>query len=154
MHERGDLSLLRIASTTPARSHVTHQVLAFAVYIATTTYLGAAVLQAGLCMISGTAINNRVISAWLIASALAASNLTLGAAWATCIDPGRTHAGVVSTCMNTFGQIGGVLRPIFLAFILGHLSSWAAPLYLSGVLYLFGGTCWWLVNPAKPLLED
>ena len=76
----------------------------------------------------------------------------LGALWGTCIDIAGEHAGVVSACMNTAGQIGGVLSPVILALIVRNFSDWTAPLYLSGALYLAGALCWWFIDPRRPIV--
>jgi len=81
--------------------------------------------------------------------ALTASNLSLGPSWATTMDIGGEHAGVVSACMNTAGQIGGVLSPIVLAFAVERFGNWNAPLYSYGVLYFAGACCWWFVDPGR-----
>ena len=57
---------------------------------------------------------------------------SLGASWAACIDIGGRHAGVVSAAMNTAGQIGAVISPILLAWVVDRFSDWSIPLYLMG----------------------
>jgi hypothetical protein len=42
------------------------------------------------------------------------------AAWSTCLDLGGNHAGVVSAAMNTSGQVGSVLSPLMVTFLLGR----------------------------------
>ncbi|MGH9832110.1 MAG: MFS transporter, partial [Blastocatellia bacterium] len=73
---------------------------------------GAALLLAGVFLIAGTAAENALLAAILISLASASSNFLLGASWSTCIDIAGNHAGVVSACMNTAGQVGGALCPI------------------------------------------
>ncbi len=50
-------------------------------------------------------------NAWLfvLAIALAAfwNDMTMGAAWASCLDIGGKYSGVVAGCMNTIGNLGG-----------------------------------------------
>jgi MFS transporter, ACS family, glucarate transporter len=108
---------------------------------------------AGVFMISGAFTSKPVLAAVLIALAGAASNFLLGAAWGTCIDMGGRHSGVISAAMNTSGQIGGVLSPIVLAYLVQRLGSWSPALYLTGALYLGGALCWLWVDPRRQLNE-
>src|SRR5262249_26714863 len=64
-------------------------------------------------------------NAWLfiLAVALAAfwNDLTMGSAWASCLDIGRKYSGIVSGCMNTVGNLGG--------FAAGFLTGWIVDLF-------------------------
>lgn len=114
---------------------------------------GLAFLVSGVAMLAGTATGTAVVAAVLIALAAAASNFTLGASWGTCIDIAGPRSGVVSAAMNTSGQIGGMLSPVVLAFVVQHFANWTAPMYLMGILYLFGAVCWLFVDPGRPNLQ-
>jgi nitrate/nitrite transporter NarK len=81
---------------------------------------------------------NAVMAATLIAVAAAASMFTLAASWAACIDIGGRHSGVVSAAMNTAGQIGGILSPILLAYLVAWFADWRLPLIAMCVFYSFG----------------
>src|SRR5262245_55072767 len=114
---------------------------------------GVSLLLASVLLIAGTAIDNNLLGVALISLGLAFSNFLLGASWGTCLDMGGSHGGAVSVCMNTSGQIGGVLSPIVAALIVKHYSSWSVPLYVCGILYFFGALCWWFIDPRKPILK-
>lgn len=114
---------------------------------------GAALLVAGMLLIAGTAVENALLAAILISLASASSNFLLGASWGTCIDIAGNHAGTVSACMNTAGQVGGVLSPVVIALIVDRYANWNAPLYFSGALYLAGALCWLFIDPRKPILR-
>jgi MFS transporter, ACS family, glucarate transporter len=64
-------------------------------------------------------------SPWLfvLGIALAAfwNDITMGSAWASCIDIGRRYSGIVSGCMNTIGNLGG--------FAAGMATGWVLDLY-------------------------
>lgn len=112
---------------------------------------GIALFLAGMFMTIGTAARMDLLSAVSISVAFAAGNFALGASWGACLDMAESHSGVISACMNTAGQLGGVISPIVLAFILDRTSNWAVPLYVTSVLYLFGALCWWFIDPRKPI---
>src|SRR5262245_1443223 len=112
---------------------------------------GVSLLLASGLLIAGTAIENPYAAVILISFALAFSNFLLGASWGACVDIAGGHAGVISACMNTAGQIGGFLSPIITALFVERYGSWSAPLYLCGILYFLGALCWRLVDPRKPI---
>ena len=111
-------------------------------------------LFASVLLIIGTATQHNITAVVLISLALASSNFLLGASWSACTDIAGDHAGTVSACMNTAGQVGGFLSPIVAALFVEKLGSWAAPLYVCGILYFFGALCWWLIDPRKPIAMD
>src|SRR6202043_1082140 len=59
---------------------------------------------------------------WLfvLAIALAAfwNDLTMGSAWAICLDIGKQYSGIVAGCMNTIGNLGGAAAGIVTGLIL------------------------------------
>jgi MFS family permease len=112
---------------------------------------GVSLLLASILLIASTATPHAFLGVALISIALAFSNFLLGASWGTCVDIAGGHAGVVSACMNTAGQIGGFLSPIVTALFVEKYGSWSAPLYLCGALYFLGALCWWFVDPRRPI---
>lgn len=113
----------------------------------------AAYLLAGLALLIAASSNIPILAAVLISLATAASMFTLGAAWGTCIEVGRDHAGVVSAAMNTSGQIGSLLCPLIVAYSVEWFKSWSLPLYLMGFLFLLGAVCWLIIDPQRPVFE-
>jgi nitrate/nitrite transporter NarK len=115
---------------------------------------GGSLLLAGIMLATGTATSNNMLAVILISLALAFSNFLLGASWGTCSDIAGSNAGVVSGCMNTAGQLGGVLSPIITALFVQRYGSWSAPLYLSSLLYLGGAVCWLFIEPRQQILGE
>jgi MFS family permease len=108
-------------------------------------------LVAALAMLAGAVVTEPRTAAVLIAVAAAASMFTLAPSWAACIDIGGRHSGVLSAAMNTSGQIGGILSPIVLAYIVAIFANWAIPLYVMAGLYFMACVCWLLIRPDHPL---
>lgn len=106
---------------------------------------------AGVTMLSAPGAASPVVAAILIAVAAAASMFTLAASWATCLDVGGSHAGVISAAMNTTGQVAGVLSPIVLTYLVQNFASWSLPLYVMAGLYLLSSAAWWFVEPRRPV---
>jgi len=87
------------------------------------------------------------LAATLIAIAAACSMFTLAPSWATAIELGGHHAGVLAAAMNTAGQIGGILSPVILAYIVDAFANWAVPLHVTAGLYLAAAACWIFIRP-------
>ncbi len=111
----------------------------------------AAYVIAGGAMILATLAQEPKMAASLIAVAVAASMFTLGAAWSTCLDIGGSHAGVVSAAMNTSGQIGSVVSPLLVTYLLKRFGDWNAPLLVLGGLFLIGAACWAVIDPRRKI---
>jgi MFS transporter, ACS family, glucarate transporter len=114
---------------------------------------GGALTAAGLFTIAGAFVESPVVGAILIALGGGSSNFLLGAAWGTCVDIGGRRSGAVSAAMNTSGQIGAILSPILVAFVVQRFSQWSAPLYVTGTLFLFGALCFVWVDPTRPVSD-
>jgi ACS family glucarate transporter-like MFS transporter len=108
-------------------------------------------LLAGIFLISGVWVDNNYLCAVLIGLSGAMGAFLLGAAWATCLDIGGNHAGVVSAVMNTAGQVGAFLSPLVIPYSMRALGSMTVGAYIVGALYLGGALCWLAVNPTKPI---
>jgi MFS transporter, ACS family, glucarate transporter len=113
---------------------------------------GLSLLFAGSFLIFGTWTDNPYMAVAMLSFALAAANFLLGAAWGASVDMAGSHAGAISACMNTAGQVGGFICPIVVGWIVQHYGSWSASLYLTGGLYLFGAFCWLFIEPRKQIL--
>ncbi|MCX6595228.1 MAG: MFS transporter [Acidobacteria bacterium] len=108
-------------------------------------------LLAGIFLISGVWVDDNYLCAVLIGLSGAMGAFLLGAAWATCLDIGGNHAGVVSAVMNTAGQVGAFLSPLVIPYSMRALGSMTVGAYIVGALYLGGALCWLAVNPTKPI---
>lgn len=117
-----------------------------------TTVGALSLLAAGVFMIFGTHVENPYLAVVLISLAAASSNFLLAAAWGTAVDVGGVHSGVVSAVMNTSGCISGFFSPIVVGMIVTYYANWNAPLYITGILYLFGALCWFGIDP-KPAAD-
>ena len=110
-----------------------------------------AFLAAALFMAVGAYVENVTTASIFIALAAASSNFPLGAAWGAAVDVGRERSGIVTACMNTAGQVGGMLSPVILALVVQSFSDWAMPLYVTALLYGAGGVCWLFIDASRPL---
>jgi MFS transporter, ACS family, glucarate transporter len=110
---------------------------------------GVGYLVAAVAMMSSTLVGDGRVAGFLIAIGGAASMFTLAPAWATAIEIGGPNAAVLSATMNTAGQIGGILSPIVLAYIVDRLGNWSMPLQILAGLYLVASICWIFIHPER-----
>jgi len=111
-------------------------------------YLGCASFGAGaLFLAASTIVRSPVADALLIACALASADLALGACWAVPLDIAPDHAGVITGCMNTLGNLGGLVGPLVVGFAVDRWRSWVFPFYVTAGVYAFGALAWLLVDP-------
>lgn len=110
-----------------------------------------AYLLAACAVATAGAVPDRYAAALLIAFAAACTMFTLAPTWAACIEIGGRTSGVLSATMNTAGQVGGVLSPIVLAYVVERFGDWALPLYILGAYYAVAAACWLFIRPDRSL---
>ncbi|HWY64267.1 MAG TPA: MFS transporter [Rhizomicrobium sp.] len=96
-----------------------------------------------------TQLGSGIAAGLLIAIGGACSMLTLAPAWASAVDVGGRHAGVTAGVMNTVGQVGGILSPIVLAYLVDATNDWNAPLLVLAGIYAVAAIAWLMVNPEQ-----
>jgi len=118
-------------------------------------YVGAVAyaLCAGFLFIAASA-SAPLVAAVSIAIATSLTMLTLGAAWGTCIEVARNHAGVVGAVMNTSGQIASMVMPLVVGYSVEWFNNWDFPIYMLAFMFLGGAVCWLLIDPYKPVFEE
>ncbi len=107
----------------------------------------ASFVTGGALTFASTLAPQPLAKAVLLALALGSVDLALSACWAVCLDVGRDHAGVVTGCMNTFSNLGGVLTPLVVAYAVDRWQSWTFPFYVTAIVYVAGGICWLAIDP-------
>lgn len=106
-------------------------------------------LLGAIAMLAGAVVRDGVTAGFLIAVGGASSMLTLASAWATAIDLGGRDSAVLSAIMNTAGQVGGILSPIILAYIVDRVGNWSLPIHILAGLYFIAALCWLRIQPAR-----
>jgi sugar phosphate permease len=100
-------------------------------------------------LIISTIVPSPIAKAVLLALALASADFALSACWAVCLDVGATHAGVVTGFMNTSGNLGGLVGPLVVGFMVERWQSWTYPFYVTAAVYVMGAIAWLAVDPGK-----
>lgn len=89
-----------------------------------------------------------------LAMSFGSADLILAVCWATCLDIGGDHAGAVSGTMNSLGQIGGLIAPALIGWLVESFGSWKLPLLIAAAVYVFSALVWLLIDPEKPVFGD
>ncbi len=94
----------------------------------------------------------------LIATATFWNDMTMGAAWASCIDIGRRYSGIVSGCMNTIGNLGGFTANICTGYILKYYAAdikhaWVVNFLIFTGVYVIAAFLWMGFDATKPIDE-
>jgi ACS family glucarate transporter-like MFS transporter len=115
-------------------------------------YLGfTAFLTCAVLVFASTLPVPAVAKAVLLALALASADLALGACWAVPIDIAPDHAGVVTGCMNTLGNLGGLVGPLVVGIAVDRWQSWTFPFYMTALVYACGALAWLAIDPTTPV---
>jgi MFS family permease len=106
---------------------------------------------------------------WLfvLAIALAAfwNDLTMGSAWASCLDIGKKYSGIVAGCMNTVGNLGGAVANVATGAILDLLADparpkesatqgWEVNFVLFSLVYVCATFLWLRFDSTKPVVPE
>src|SRR5262249_21727012 len=100
-----------------------------------------------------TQLGNPYLAVAAIALVSFCNDLTLPGAWTSCMDVGGRYVGTVSGTMNMMGNLGGVLSPIAIAFIVEHTNDWTLAFYLTAGVYVIGAGFWLALGRIEPLEE-
>ncbi len=79
------------------------------------------------------------------------ADMTLSPSWSTCVDIGKSNAGVVSGTMNMFGNIGSFLTALAFPYLLKWTGSPMPFFYLAAALNFLAIGCWVVIDPTKSL---
>jgi ACS family glucarate transporter-like MFS transporter len=104
---------------------------------------------AAAAMLAGTLAANPRLGGTLIAVGGAFSMFTLAPSWSTAIGLGGRNTALLSSVMNTSGQVGAFFSPLVLAFLVERFGNWSLPLHVLSGLYLMAAVCWLVIRPER-----
>jgi MFS family permease len=105
-----------------------------------------------LCWFASLAAHSPWLFVLSVAMAALWNDLTMGAAWASCIDIGGKYA--VSGCMNTVGNLGGAAAGFVTGAILdqfGTQTGWTINFISFGAVYLMSVCMWLRFDATRPV---
>jgi len=98
-----------------------------------------------------TRMRNPVAAMLAIGMASFSNDLVMPVAWSSAADIGGEYAGTLSGAMNMWGNIGGALSPVAIAFMLKQTGSWNLTFYVSAAVYATGVVFWTFLDPVTPV---
>jgi MFS transporter, ACS family, glucarate transporter len=102
-------------------------------------------------LVASTIVPSPTLKAILLALALASADFALSACWAVCLDVGATHAGVVTGFMNTSGNLGGLVGPLVVGWMVERWQSWSYPFFVTAAVYVMGALAWQCIDPGRKI---
>jgi len=125
----------------------------------------------GLCYVGAIFAPN--VYWFVLAVAMGAfwNDMTMGAAWASCLDIGRKYSGIISGCMNTIGNLGGttatiltgqilsrfaesVIDPATGSSVVDHTVAWQINLASFAAVYFVAVLLWCNFDSTKELVDE
>jgi len=106
---------------------------------------------ASLAIVGAVLASRPEWAALALSAAAGLAALGVAPAWATCLEIGGRHAGVVTGAMNTFGNLGGALSPVVVGLCLQRWGSWNLPLLSVAFFYLLAAACWLVIDAGRPI---
>jgi MFS family permease len=98
---------------------------------------------------------------FVLCIALAAfwNDMTMGSAWASCLDIGKHYSGIVSGCMNTIGNLGGAAAGVATGLILemhegNSRLGWQVNFLIFAGVYVIAMLLWLRFDPTKPVVPE
>jgi sugar phosphate permease len=106
---------------------------------------------AAVLLVTAVTAKDAKTSAFLFAAAAGLATFGVAAGWATCLDIGGHHAGVITGTMNTFGNLGGTTMPLLMGLCLSRWDSWNISLLSVAFFYLCSAACWLGIKADEPI---
>ncbi len=103
-------------------------------------------------LVFSTFLKDPVWAMLAIGMASFANDLVMPGSWGACMDVGGKYAGTLSGSMNMMGNLGGVVSPVAIGYILRQTTNnWGITFYVSAAIYFMGAICWRFIDPVTPL---
>jgi MFS family permease len=112
-----------------------------------------------LCYIGAAFAGNAWLFVLFIALAAFWNDMTMGSAWASCLDIGKRYAAIVAGCMNTIGNLGGAVAGYATGLILelnrdNVQTGWTINFLIFGGVYVVATLLWLRFDSTKPVVPD
>jgi ACS family glucarate transporter-like MFS transporter len=79
-------------------------------------------------------------------------DLAMAASWSTTIDIGHRYSGTVAGVMNTVGNLGTVVSPPFVIYLVNLTGEYSVSLYYYSTMFLIASVCWLFINPTRVIV--
>jgi ACS family glucarate transporter-like MFS transporter len=110
-----------------------------------------------LCYFLSFTADSPYVFVLFVALAAFCNDLTMGPAWASCIDIGGKYAGIVSGCMNTVGNLGGAAAGSITGWLLaalGEQMGWTVNFISFGGVYVMSMLLWLRFDSTRQVAQQ
>ncbi|MCS6851933.1 MAG: MFS transporter [Gemmataceae bacterium] len=127
------------------------------------------VLGHGLCSslyLSSLFVGDVWLFVAVISLATFFNDLTMGSAWASCLDIGRKYSGMVAGCMNMVGNLGGAAAGYITGWVLDYSAhlvepgadakafGWRVNFLIFASVYALATALWLRFDSTKPVIPE
>ncbi len=103
-------------------------------------------------LVFSTRVSDPLMAMLSIGLASFCNDLVMPGTWAAAMDVGGKFAGTLSGAMNMWGNVGGLLCPLAIGYMLRWThNNWNVTFYVSAAIYLAGIVFWAFLDPVTPL---
>jgi ACS family glucarate transporter-like MFS transporter len=112
----------------------------------------ASLTISALLLIAMTATRNHTVIVVSSSLGFGIADLMLPAAWAVCLDIGRSHAGLVTGVMNTAGQLGGFVCSVLFGYAVQASGSYNVPVWGIAAMVMLAAFLFSRIDPTRELI--
>ncbi|TWU45137.1 putative sulfoacetate transporter SauU [Novipirellula aureliae] len=109
---------------------------------------------AGIGIVGSAYASTPLSSSMWFSLCIFGADMTLSPSWSTCVDIGKSRAGVVSGMMNMAGNVGAFVTSLAFPYLLEWTGSPLPFFYIAAVLNLLAIGMWFRIDPTVPLQES
>lgn len=96
---------------------------------------------------------NNLVAFSAICLASFVKDFAMAASWATTIDIGHRYSGTVAGLMNTVGNLGTVVSPPIVAYLVEvSVAGESVGLYYYAAMFFIASVCWLVINPRRVIV--
>ena len=107
---------------------------------------------AAFFLVLSTQVGDPLYAMLCIGVASFCNDLVMPGTWAAAMDVGGKYAGTLSGAMNMWGNVGGLLSPLMIGYLLHWTNNnWNLTFYVSAAIYVAGIFFWAFLDPVTPL---
>jgi len=110
-------------------------------------------LLAAAAIVPAALTANPIACVWYSCIAFFALELTVGVSWAVPLDIGADYAGSISAVMNTWGNIGGAISPLALAYLVRSY-GWEMPFLVAAGFCVAAAALFWRIDASRRLFAE
>ncbi len=100
---------------------------------------------------------NPMLAVMCLCLASFVKDFAMGASWSTTIDIGHRYSGTVAGFMNTVGNLGTVVSPPLVMWLVlatgeGDAHKLSVSLYYYATMFFIASVCWFFINPKRVIV--